>query len=121
VAQRIGHGAGHVRRRVDEGPFDSVGLRLFDDFLDAAACAVAQLRLGRAAQLVPQADRALRVAINQHATARRPVGMRGEMRGQSALAGTALARGEDDDIHARDPDSRDLVESSMPIDSALRS
>jgi hypothetical protein len=46
--------------------------------------------------------------------------MRGEVRRQRALAGTALARGEDDDIHALSPDSRELPESSTPVDSALR-
>jgi ribosomal protein L11 methyltransferase len=46
--------------------------------------------------------------------------MRSEVSRESAFAGPALARSEDDDVHARDPDSRDLPESSMPLDSPLR-
>jgi hypothetical protein len=69
-------------------------LCLFDDLLDAAAHGVAQLRLGRAAQLVPERDRPLRIAVDQHAAPRRAISMGCQVRSQRALAGAALARGK---------------------------
>ena len=35
------------------------------------------------------------------------------MRGERTFSGTALARGEDDDIHALGPDSRDLSDTAL--------
>jgi len=65
-------------RRVDERPFDAVGFGLRHDLLDAAARSVAQLRLGVPRSLMPQTDRALRIAIDQHAAPRRAIGMGGQ-------------------------------------------
>src|ERR1044072_5002075 len=93
--------APHVRRGNHDRPLSAVRLRLFHDLGDAAAHGIAQLRLGGSAQLVPERDRPLWIAVDQHAAPRRAIGMGCQMRGERALAGAALARGEDDDVHAR--------------------
>jgi hypothetical protein len=86
----IGDGGRHVRRRIDEYPFVAGVPGRLDEIGDPVDSG-AQRRLAAAPQLVPQGQRALRIAIDQQDRAGRSVRLGGKMRGQRALARAAFA------------------------------
>jgi hypothetical protein len=90
--------AGHLRRRIDEDPFEAGLLGGSHEVLDAAHRR-AQWRLAALAQAMPQAERALRIGVDEKAAARRLVGERSEIGGQCALARAAFAGCDGDDDH----------------------
>jgi hypothetical protein len=101
-ADGIADDAGHLRRGVDEHPFEARFPGGGDDVLDAAR-GFAQRRLAGPAQIVPQAERALRIGVDEEATPRHLFGEGGEIGGERALARAAFARCNGDDDHGAPP------------------
>jgi hypothetical protein len=70
--------------------------------LDAAR-RLAQRRLAGPAQMVPQAERALRIGIDEKAAPRHLFSEGGEIGGERAFTRPALARRDGDDDHGAPP------------------
>src|SRR6202022_2901019 len=88
----------HVRRRIDEYPFDAVALGGADDPADGIDGGFDR-RLVGAAQLVPQGPRPLRIGINKQTGLRCLMDMGSEMGSQGTLSRATLTRCENNDIH----------------------
>ena len=104
---RFGDARRHIRRGVDEGPFDAVAPCRPHDIADAAQRdferQIIRLRVPGLAQLVPERQRSLWIGIDQETRPRRSVGVRGNMRRKRTLTRTTLTGSKNNDIHASSP------------------
>src|SRR6185369_3368561 len=92
----------HGRRGVDEDVVGALDHREGERALEPAL-GRDQLRQAVLAQRMPQRERALRIGVDDGDALAAGVGLRGELGGERALAGAALAGRERDDVHAATP------------------